>query len=184
MSLVPTIGAITAHHAKDINPLALDIINPQSGVGGLTPNPKKDNELNPRSIQDHLIAPSTKIASLTFGNISFQIIERLLWPLAFAGNNKVFCYYIVSSRLLQHEQFLFHKKTLRAGINTSVVVPRSETIKSIANIQGIDKNASTILITISSILPPTKPQKIPRRPPHSRAIIDPKKVMVKAVPSS
>ena len=86
--LNPTIGAITAHHAKDINPLALDIINPQSGVGGLTPNPKKDNELNPRSIQDHLIAPSTKIASLTFGNISFQIIERLLCPLAFAETIK------------------------------------------------------------------------------------------------
>ena len=46
--LSPTIGAITAHHAKDINPLAFDIINPQSGVGGLTPNPKKDKDIYSR----------------------------------------------------------------------------------------------------------------------------------------
>ena len=54
-------------------------------------------------------------------------------------------------------------------------------ILAMANIQGIDKNASTILITTSSILPPTKPQKIPKRPPHKRAIIDPKKVIMRAV---
>ena len=82
--LNPTIGEITAHQANDIKPLALDIIKPQSGVGGLTPKPKKDKELKPSSIQDHLIAPSTKIESLTFGKISFQIIDRLLCPLAFA----------------------------------------------------------------------------------------------------
>ena len=64
--------------ANDINPLALDIIKPQSGVGGLTPKPKNDNELNPNNIHDHLIAPSTNIASLTFGIISFQIIDMLL----------------------------------------------------------------------------------------------------------
>ena len=34
---------------------------------------------------------------------------------------------------------------------------------------------------MSSIFPPTRPQKIPKRPPHSSAMIDPKKVMVKAV---
>ena len=50
----------------------MDIIKPQSGVGGLTPKPKNDNELNPNNIQDHLIAPSTNIASLTFGIISFH----------------------------------------------------------------------------------------------------------------
>ena len=76
--LNPNIGANTAQYAKDINPLAFEIIKPQSGVGGLTPNPKKDNELNPSNIHDHLIAPSTKIASLTFGRISFQIIDKLL----------------------------------------------------------------------------------------------------------
>ena len=34
---------------------------------------------------------------------------------------------------------------------------------------------------MSSILPPTNPQKIPKRPPHKRAIIEPKKVTVRAV---
>ena len=42
--LNPNIGARTDQYANDINPLALDIIKPQSGVGGLTPKPKKDNE--------------------------------------------------------------------------------------------------------------------------------------------
>ena len=41
--LNPTIGAITDQYANDINPLALEIIKPQSGVGGLTPKPKNDN---------------------------------------------------------------------------------------------------------------------------------------------
>ena len=88
--LNPTIGEITAHHAKDISPLALDIINPQSGVGGLTPKPKNDRELNQSNIQDHLIAPSTKMASLTLGNISFQMIDKLLCPLALAETMKSF----------------------------------------------------------------------------------------------
>ena len=35
--LNPNIGANTAQYAKDINPLAFEIIKPQSGVGGLTP---------------------------------------------------------------------------------------------------------------------------------------------------
>ena len=61
------------------------------------------------------------------------------------------------------------------------VVPNKETIKSIAKIQGIDKNASIILITTSSILPPTSPQNIPNEPPQSNAIKEPKNVTVKAV---
>ena len=46
---------------------------------------------------------------------------------------------------------------------------------------GLIKKASTILITTSSILPPTNPQKIPNKPPQSNAIKDPKKVIVRAV---
>ena len=60
-------------------------------------------------------------------------------------------------------------------------MPSRDTINSIANIHGIDKNASIILITTSSILPPTRPQKIPSDPPHNNAINDPKKVTVRAV---
>ena len=86
--LNPNIGANTAQYAKDINPLAFEIIKPQSGVGGLTPKPKNDNELKPSNIHDHLIAPSTIIASLTFGIISFHIIEKLLCPLALADTIK------------------------------------------------------------------------------------------------
>ena len=88
--LRPNIGASTDQYANDIKPLALEIIKPQSGVGGLTPNPKKDKELNPSNIQDHLMAPSTIIASLTFGRISFHIIEILLCPLALAEIIKSF----------------------------------------------------------------------------------------------
>ena len=36
-------------------------------------------------------------------------------------------------------------------------------------------------MTTSSIFPPTNPQKIPKRPPQSNAIKDPKKVIVRAV---
>ena len=42
-------------------------------MGGLTPNPRNDKELNASNIHDHLIAPSTIITSLTFGKSSFQI---------------------------------------------------------------------------------------------------------------
>jgi ABC-type antimicrobial peptide transport system permease subunit len=87
-SLIIGINLTADAFAKDINPLAFDIIKPQSGVGGLTPNPKKDNELKPSNIHDHLIAPSTIIASLTLGKISFQIIDMLLWPLALADTIK------------------------------------------------------------------------------------------------
>ena len=41
----------------------------------------------------------------------------------------------------------------------------------------MDKKASIILITISSILPPTNPQNIPSAPPQSKAIKEPKKVI-------
>ena len=83
--LKATIGAITDQYAKDIKPLPSDIIKPQSGVGGLTPKPRNESELNASNIHDHLMAPSTIIASLTLGNSSFQIIEKLLCPLAFAA---------------------------------------------------------------------------------------------------
>ena len=67
------------------------------------------------------------------------------------------------------------------AITSPLYVPNKDTIKSIAKIHGIDKKASIILITISSVLPPTKPQKIPNAPPHNRAINDPKNVTVSAV---
>ena len=54
--------------------------------------------------------------------------------------------------------------------------------QQVAVIMGVlGKNASTTLITTSSIFPPTNPQNIPNKPPQSKAIREPKKVMVRAV---
>ena len=50
-------GASTAQGANDMKLRALEIIKPQSGVGGVTPNPRNDSELNASNIHDQRMAP-------------------------------------------------------------------------------------------------------------------------------
>ena len=45
-----TTGPMTPHGAKDMYPLASEIINPQSGVGGDTPNPRNESEEKARYV--------------------------------------------------------------------------------------------------------------------------------------
>ena len=67
---------------------ASEIIRPQSGVGGETPNPRNDSELNASNIHDQRMAPSTSRTSSTLGRSSQRTMVDRLSPRARAAVTK------------------------------------------------------------------------------------------------
>ena len=89
MAIINVLRAINGENvhqgAAAITPRLSEIINPQSGVGGATPKPRKESELKASNIHDQRMAPSTRTISNTFGSSSRCTIVKVLSPLALAA---------------------------------------------------------------------------------------------------
>ncbi|GAI83092.1 unnamed protein product, partial [marine sediment metagenome] len=78
-------GKSVIHHADEIKALPSDIIDPHSGIGGCTPNPKKLKEA-PVSIHITTSEAAKTIDELSvFGRICLNKILELLYPNTFVA---------------------------------------------------------------------------------------------------